>query len=297
MQYLIFVVSHLFLSTIILAQSGLKNASGESKVYMQNMTLEELEKKAISEARIDALRKAFTVGYANQTEFVSQEINEQRGDKKASKTMTSDYEKTTERTQGEWVNTTKEPTTTKLLEDQGGYYMEAKVWGKVRERKRTDIAFSANPLNCFLSKCSTRSFTHNDTLGFAFKSPIDGYLSIYLDDNESKVFRLFPHGKESISSFEIKGDKEYILFTKKPYLKDISIGDASQFSMKTNKIIEYNTLKILFSKNEISKPYMDLNGRLLYAEREDFTDWWINLLGDSKQNVSFKDIEISISSK
>ena len=295
MKYLIFVVSHLFLSTIILAQSGLKNASGESKVYMQNMNIDKLEKKAISEARIDALRKAFTVGYANQTEFVSQEINEQSGDKQISKKMTSDYEKTTERTQGEWVTTTKE-STTELLNDQGGYYKEAKVWGKVRERKRTEIEFIAKPLNCPLSKCLTRSFTHNDTLGFEFKSPVDGYLSIYLDDNESKVFRLFPHGKESISSFEIKGDKEYILFTKKPYLKDISVGDASQFYLKTNKAIEYNTLKILFSKNEISKPYMDLNGKLLSTDRKDFAEWWINLLGDSKQDISFKNIEISISS-
>jgi len=295
MKYYFFAVLYLFLVSNIFAQLGLKNASGESKVYMQNMNIDELEKKAISEARIDALRKAFTVGYANQTEFVSQEINEQSGDKQTSKKMTSDYEKTTERTQGEWVTTTKK-FTTELLNDQGGYYMEAKVWGKVREKKRTEIEFIAKSLNCPLSKCLTRSFTQNDTLGFEFKSPVDGYLSIYLDDNESKVFRLFPHGKESISSFEIKGDKEYILFTKKPYLKDISIGDASQFYLKTNKAIEYNTLKILFSKNEISKPYMDLNGKLLSTDRKDFAEWWINLLGDSKQDISFKDIEISISS-
>ena len=45
MKYYFFAVLYLFLVSNIFAQLGLKNGSVESKVYMQNMNIDELEKR------------------------------------------------------------------------------------------------------------------------------------------------------------------------------------------------------------------------------------------------------------
>ena len=70
----------------------------------------------------------------------------------------------------------------------------AKVHGKVRERMNTDLDLQIKVL---CNGIESSNFKDRDQLAVDFKTPVKGYLSIYLlDDNTSTAFCLLPYENE-----------------------------------------------------------------------------------------------------
>ncbi len=153
-------------------------------------------------------------------------------------------------------------------------------------------------LNAPFISARTTSFLNDEQLYLYFKSPVDGFLSVYLDDG-SMTYRLLPDTYSPelfMSGAYVKGDLEYIFFA--PGNNKLPQPDVEEYLMFTNKEIEYNSIYIVFSEDKFVKPI--LSGEEKVAERvlpkslstNKFQKW----LSDNRaSSESFQDIRIKVS--
>ncbi len=227
-------------------------SEGKSQVrFESNMTVEQAKEKAKELAMIDAIEKVLGT-YVEQSTDIS--ISEGRDKYNIIGTT---------RVKGDWIKTIKETySEPKDLPEKRvsgtvpEYYISCTIKGEIREASpKAKIVFET--LNCPEAHCRQTDFYSGESLYLYFKSPIDGYLSIFLDDGE-RVYRLFPYssmtGKEYSAGF-IEGDKEYVLFSKKR--RDISFLPEEYEFYSTKQGQEYNSIYIVFSGEAYKKPILD----------------------------------------
>lgn len=144
---------------------------------------------------------------------------------------------------------------------------------KARKKIQPTIEFETYPLGCTDKKCKTTDFKNNDDFFMYFKSPVSGYLTIFLDDTEES-FRLLPYQNMS-SKYEggmpIKADKEYFLFSNNPkfnYNEDSDF-EEDTYQLTTENVKDLNRLFIIFSKNPLNKPNLETDIKKdLLSDRE-----------------------------
>lgn len=191
---------------------------------------------------------------------------------------------------GEWIETVGTPEFIPYLEN-GNFVITCKVKGRAREISTSmadlDIHLLANSTD---PNAETFSFMDGDKLFLQFRSPIDGHLSVYLEDEVGNVMRMLPFTDERKNSTPIEADKKYFFF--------VSIeGDSEQYQLSTEKEVERNNIFIIFSPNEFVRPIdndpeADLGLRNLTSKS--FRGWVSKLRGaDSKLQFIVKPITIS----
>ncbi len=191
---------------------------------------------------------------------------------------------------GEWIETVGKPEFTPSL-DGNDFVVSCKIKGKAREiegaRASLDIHILANST---APEAETVSFNNGDKLFMQFTSPVDGWLTVYLEGADGKVFRMLPFYAQRNPAHRIEADRKYTFFVS-------TEGDAEQYQLTTDADIERNTLYIVFSPNEYVKP-VDRSSEEELALRElttaDFRRWVTNLrLTDPKLQLVVKPITIS----
>lgn len=191
---------------------------------------------------------------------------------------------------GEWIETVGKPEFTPSL-DGNDFVVSCKIKGKAREiegaRASLDIHILANST---APEAETVSFNNGDKLFMQFTSPVDGWLTVYLEGAYGKVFRMLPFYAQRNPAHRIEADRKYTFFVS-------TEGDAEQYQLTTDADIERNTLYIVFSPNEYVKP-VDRSSEEELALRElttaDFRRWVTNLrLTDPKLQLVVKPITIS----
>ena len=191
---------------------------------------------------------------------------------------------------GEWIETVGKPEFTPSL-DGNDFVVSCKIKGKAREiegaRASLDIHILANST---APEAETVSFKSGDKLFMQFTSPVDGWLTVYLEGADGKVFRMLPFYAQRNPAHRIEADRKYTFFVS-------TEGDAEQYQLTTDADIERNTLYIVFSPNEYVKP-VDRSSEEELALRElptaDFRRWVTNLrLTDPKLQLVVKPITIS----
>lgn len=191
---------------------------------------------------------------------------------------------------GEWIETVGKPEFTPSL-DGNDFVVSCKIKGKAREiegaRASLDIHILANST---APEAETVSFNNGDKLFMQFTSPVDGWLTVYLEGADGKVFRMLPFYAQRNPAHRIEADRKYTFFVS-------TEGDAEQYQLTTDADIERNTLYIVFSPNEYVKP-VDRSSEEELALRElttaDFRRWVTNLrLSDPKLQLVVKPITIS----
>lgn len=191
---------------------------------------------------------------------------------------------------GEWIETVGKPEFTPSL-DGNDFVVSCKIKGKAREiegaRASLDIHILANST---APEAETVSFKNGDKLFMQFTSPVDGWLTVYLEGADGKVFRMLPFYAQRNPAHRIEADRKYTFFVS-------TEGDAEQYQLTTDADIERNTLYIVFSPNEYVKP-VDRSSEEELALRElttaDFRRWVTNLrLTDPKLQLVVKPITIS----
>ena len=184
---------------------------------------------------------------------------------------------------------------------------------KARELVAPPVEFSAFPLKCTNINCRNTRFKDNDDLYLYFKSPVSGYLTVYIDDGTTSS-RLLPYRNmpaQFENSFPVKADREYILFSANPefnYFGDNSIV-VDEYKLVAEKKEDINRLFIIFSKSPLNKPYLkkDINKDILSDDErqnnwsvpdglksEDFQRWLIRNRSFRKENMQVKIIDITI---
>lgn len=252
--------------------------SGTYKMRIEKtMSEAEAERICIERAKIDAIEKAFgqTIIQGNST-YIK---NKSTGEQTESSNIFSNISESL--VNGEWIQDLKKPEIKKLLENNE-LYMQANVYGLIREVKSIPITFQASPLNCTNSTCKTTTFRDGDDFYLYFKAPEDGYISIYLDDPEQqKTFRLLPYKSSKIktTNYPVKADVEYIFFSSAKAAQNEMVDELSML-LNNSKIPEMNKLFILYSpKAEFGKPIINqgtANPKIetpLELHSEDFQRW------------------------
>ena len=223
-----------------------KMVTGESQIRVEvSQSQAEAEEHAVEQAKIDALISAFG-------QFVEQEaaMNVESG-----KVGFRSYGQT--KVKGEWIRTIGEPVLS--YHHQGAEtWITCKIKGEARKAlPKADVQIEV--LSCPQKNCRTDEFVNEQPMYLYVKSPVDGFLSVFLDDGTT-VYRLLPYRRMgSQKAVPVEGDHDYILFSRE--IENFGV-PADRLELFTNKDYESNTLIVVFAENEFSKP-------LLYDEQAD----------------------------
>jgi|AntAceMinimDraft_16_1070373.scaffolds.fasta_scaffold07233_5 hypothetical protein len=229
----------------------IKRTIGEAQIRQEiNKTKEQVREKAKELAIIDALENEFGT-------YVGQETDMSLNDGKISFNTIG-----TTKVKGAWVETTDISFEEEKREIKGQYGKELEIWitcrikGKAKKATpKADIFYQT--LNCPNTECRTVEYISGEQLYLNFKTPVSGYLSIWLCDND-KAYRLLPYENMKDKEYNVcsvKADKDYVFFAKENnYFKDAAVDEQELF---TNSKIEYNTIYIIFSEQHYVKPILN----------------------------------------
>ena len=252
-----------------------------------NVSEDEAKKTAIFRAKIQALANEFGTDLSQNNATVVKNDNGQ---------STIDFKSFSgSEVKGEWIEDTKEPEILVSYE-QGMLIVKARVCGKAREIIRASISFSAKLLrNGKEDRHEDSNFKSSDDLYLSFQSPVNGYLTVYLIDDDQNVFCLLPYARDNDGQVEIKHGLRYLFFDFKS-APDIDKPTVDELSITCSKAIEHNQIYIIFSPNKFIKANDNQKTEGLPRELSysDFQRWIIkNRNIDKEMQVSVKNIVIT----
>lgn len=293
-KFLLFV--SLLIINLMLNAQKIVNTTGTAQVCVEgNMTENETREQAKNLAMINAIENAFGT-YA-----------EQQLDMTIKDGLTSYNIIGTTKVKGDWIETIGVPKFNenfeKLKTNHGVVtikYISCTIKGKVRKSiLKANIEYEILNGPNLLSR--TRSFYSEEPLYVYFKSPVNGFLSIFLEDDIA-VYRLLPYknmGDDYQSGVPIISDTDYLFFSpdNNSFLNS-SVDEQSLFTLK--KDIEYNYIHIVFSEDEYVKPVLEsssmVDDRIIPKQLliNKFQQWLANNRASSEK---FQDIKLKISIK
>ncbi len=269
----------LFFPLVVLAQK-VKTVSGEYTYYApENVSPEQARRIAIERARIEAIAAEFGTNVSQTNTTTVSNSNEQ--------SETSFRAIGISDVKGDWLADTKEPEVS--INFEGGMFVyTAKVEGKVRERKSSNIELQTTIL---CNGIESEKFKDKDVFTVRFKSAARGFLAIYLiDDNVEMAYCLLPYENEQGMAREILAREEYTLVSiedpKYPPLSGKTI-------ITTEKDIDFNRIVFIFSTTRFAMPLSNMGAYVDELSIEDFDKWLQrNRVDDAGMQIVQKTIEI-----
>ncbi len=191
-------------------------------------------------------------------------------------------------------------------------YIECKVELHTKELKNTKIEIESFPLNTTKIIKPITDFYEGNDLFLYFRSPVNGFLTVYLDDDDNAQCLLpytkMPKGYEE--AMPIVADKEYLFFSDKPefnYFKEDDFFAEDTYELYSNSEKDINRLYVIFSKKPLNKPILKKDGNkeiLLKLDKEDYTlprviksgnfQEWLLKIQQIRDDLVIKNIMISI---
>ena len=274
----------------MLAQKVQKVTATYTYYAPANVTLDEAKRIALDRAKITAIADEFgTIVTQNNSTIMTN----QNGESDARFLSIGGSE-----VKGEWIETTKEPKYDIRYEGDM-LVVSVEVSGRIREIVNAGIDFTAKVLrNGTEERFMSSEFISGDDMYLYFKSPVDGYLTVYLlDESIQEVYCLLPYKVSGEGAYRIEHDKPYILFSAKNEKDNPGIVD--EYTMTCSQETEFNDIYVIFSPNAFVKANSDgptnelLPRQISYKE---FQKWLVN---NKKRDVKLKNdiIQIKISQK
>lgn len=200
--------------------------------------------RAIEEARIEGIRKHFGLSL-RQTNEITDRV---QGGPQA-------YSVTTTDVNGEWIEDFKNPKV-EISPAEGGKKYKATVYGLARRISRQHVDLDVRLLygtDSERQQCKG-DYNEGDNFYLYFCSPIDGYLVVYLrdDDEDQTMQAILPYDGQGGEAYPIKADKEYIFFSKEMAEPEMARATSS-FKLYSRKQKDVNVAYIVFSPNPFSR--------------------------------------------
>jgi len=193
---------------------------------------------------------------------------------------------------GDWLKTISEKYDEEKRKIRGRSRKEYEVWiscriaGNIREIGQPETTLEFLPLNCPDPVCRTFDFMDGEPFYLSFRTPVDGFLSVYISDESNRVYRLLPYQTmpgDYVNAVPVTADIPYIFFLNEPehdYFPGFSYMMVDEIIMTTEKIKEFNNLFIIFSPTDFRKPLLnteeDLDRSFTLPKSlnlEKFEDW------------------------
>lgn len=284
----IFIISNNSLYSQIVKTKGTSHVRVEENITEAN-TREKAEQLAI----INAIENAFGTYTEQQTDMTIRDG------------MTYYNIIGTTKVKGDWIETIKVDFIENFKKEKRDFgisnvkYITCNIRGKARKSKpkaNLDIEI----LNHTDIHARTTKFYDKEPLYVWFRSPVDGYLSIFLEDDNA-VYRLLPYvGMQSNfqSGVPVIADKEYMLFS--PDNNEFTGNPVDELVMVLgDKNIEYNNIYVIFSQDKYVKPGLkkeDKRDDGMITPRQltknEFTEW---LIENRVFSQSFQELKTKIS--
>lgn len=241
-QFLFFLL--VVVSSAVYAQKMMSVTGTYTYYAPENVTLEEAKRTALERAKQSAIADAFGTVVTQSNSTIITNENGKSGSRFLSLGGSE--------VKGEWIETTQEPQY-QISYDQGMLVVSVTVSGRIREIVSANIDIVAKVLrNGTEEKFESNEFRSGDDMYLYFKSPIDGYLTVYLlDETTQEVFSLLPYRASGDGAYRIEHDKSYILFSAKDESSKPNIVD--EYTMTCSREKEFNDLYIIFSPNPFTK--------------------------------------------
>lgn len=241
-----------------LCAQNVVTSTGTAQIKQEsNVGSEQAKKEVLKLAKINAIEQAFGT-------YVEQDV---RMTIKNDKTYFNVLGGT--KVKGEWIQTIGEPKIRyEMREVKTSTGTEPEIWwlcevkGKIRELTKAKVSFVTHSLRKPNLDTRTDKFVNNEDFYLYFRSPENGFLSVYIA-SERLAYRLLPYAAMDgnyQNSVPVKADKEYIFFdpaSSEEYFPDYPKDKVDELKMYTEQEVEVNELYIVFSKNQFSKPILE----------------------------------------
>ncbi|MFI3315410.1 MAG: DUF4384 domain-containing protein [Rikenellaceae bacterium] len=242
MRNILFLSLLLLLPLTLRAQKSTK-VNFEYKYFVpMNVSLEEAKIIALQRAKVEAIASEFgtLISQNNYTSIVNSDD-----------TQSTNFQAIGDsEVKGEWIEDIDEPTY-KVSYIDNQLVIDVKVKGYIREIEYAATRFDTQVLkNGTDSKYSSNAFVNGDDIYLSFRSPENGYLSVYLLDGED-AYCLLPYKNSSETFTPIKRSTKYIFFSEKEKSNAGEVVD--EYTLSTQSSIEYNQLYVIFSPNIIHR--------------------------------------------
>lgn len=280
------VVTVLLFAIVIpsIAQKAKKISGEYIYVIPETESFEQAKVSAVNRAKIQILADTFgTVMEMSSAMTITNEGSQVQG-------LSSSQVK------GEWVETIGEPRLTRILQGEQ-LALKVEISGRVKEITTNTVDFEAKVL-CKAPDISFESdrFKNGDDLYLYFKSPEDGYLTVYLYDGKGVVFCLLPYQRQSSGVSKVMGNREYYFFSIDRRDMDIPAELIDEYRLNTSRALEMNRIYVIFSPNRFAKA-LDNKATVDTLPRElSFTSFqkWLSKLQMEDQFTAIKSIDITI---
>ena len=241
----------------------------------------------LNRAKQIAIDKARNEAIANEFgQVVSQSTNTTIHSSGTQSSVQSDSYASTE-SKAIWLSDTKEPEVSIAYENDV-MVITASVCGKARELKTAEVELRMQVVS---NGIETERFKNNEKVAIHFKSPVNGYVSIFFrDDNAGMIYCMMPYENEDGTAREVKSNKEYIYLS----TEDPIYPYQEETILVTDKTVEFDTFILVFSKKDFSMPSSEAGEFVPELSVEDFQKWLRkNRINDETMQTIEKSIQIN----
>lgn len=272
------------------AQRTVNMCGDATYVAPESQSLSEAKRTAILRARLQAMADEFGTNVA-QTNTMTMHT-------KDGKTATSFNSYSENEVRGIWLEDTREPEVN-ISYENSNMVIKAHVCGKAREIKSVPVELLIEPLGYgkhdgqehpFRPGHVTTEFVNNEFFGVHFKSPVNGYVALFLrDDNIGTVYTQIPYAGSDGYAREVKSNVGYVFLNN----KDTDYPYPTSTILTTDRTIEYNTLIVVFSKKPFHVSLAE-QGRWFQEQDADKFRKWIHNLRLYESSVQVQEIVLTI---
>ena len=254
-------------------------------IVPETVSLKEAKEKALYNAQVQAMADEFGTVISRRSLYLSDGQQD------------NFYVEGDGTVKGEWIETIGTPVYECGFHNDE-LYVRCTIKGKARELKVAKVELEIDVLrNGFAPEMSSTDFKSGDNIYLRFKSPVEGYVAVYLHDKTNdEVMSLLPYKRDRISALKINADEDYVFFSKEHNTYGLYV---KEYELLCNDALEENTLYVVFSTNEFSKPSLlaeeDRNA-LNHLNFENFNSW-IAKSQTYDSNMQVEKFGISISNK
>lgn len=271
-----------------------KKIRGEySHVMTDSESKDEAKKFAIERARIEAL--------ANEYGTLISQNNFTRIENKSGESSVRFLSDLQSYVKGEWLGDLEPPRTEEIYDPETHkMVIVAYVYGKAREIERADIDLEIKVLcNGVEDRHESDIFHSNDFVFLSFRSPVNGYLAVYLVNEHDVVSCMLPYASVEDGKIAVKAKEKYVFFSKEHVKAPLQRFQVQKLNLFTNEPEAINMLYVIFS----TKPFVKANDKQTESDdgREHLPELsykhfqkWLTKNRDRDKNMQVKVIPLTI---
>lgn len=240
---------------------------------------------AAEQARVDALAREFGTIIAQdflQTDRISRGVE------------TNDFLSLSRaEVKGEWLGDDGEPQYEFSYDRDHNLVVTCRIKGRARAISNNTVQFETLALRNGTRKGNMDSrFRDGDELYLWFNGSVDGYISVFLEDETRHVYHLLPYPRDTKSQLLLKGGREYVFFSAD--LGKGEMGPEEELILTAPDNVEYNRLYVIFSPNGYNPPVTTVTDGIPSLRSADFNSWMLRMRHNDPQ-MAVKSINLEIS--